>query len=162
MSNVSLTREPVRAADDERAALLRLKTLLDDTPVEELRLVGANGAEAPVPETTYRLLRELVTILVRGHAVRFETYPEELTLEQAADILNVSRRYFIELLERGEIPHITTEMGQRVHFGDLMSYKRRRDTERKAALQALTRMSQEWGLYDADYSFLVNDSNDRG
>jgi excisionase family DNA binding protein len=71
-----------------------------------------------------------------------------LTTQQAADFLNVSRPYFIRLLEQGAIPHTKTGSHRRVRLDDVLAYKRQRDAERRRALDDLVALSQEMGLYE--------------
>lgn len=58
----------------------------------------------------------------------------ELTTQEAADLLNVSRPHMIKLLERGEISYHKTGKHRRVRFADLMEYKTRRDTASEQAM----------------------------
>ena len=71
----------------------------------------------------------------------------ELTTQEAADLLNVSRPFLIGLLEDGQLPHHKVGTHRRVRFADLMTYKRRRDAESEEALRELTALSQEMKLY---------------
>ncbi|HZR43328.1 MAG TPA: helix-turn-helix domain-containing protein [Ktedonobacteraceae bacterium] len=73
---------------------------------------------------------------------------KELTTQEAADILNISKAYMIKLLEQGDIPFIKVGTHRRILLDDLMDYKQRRDASRKKSLAELTQMSQELGLYD--------------
>jgi excisionase family DNA binding protein len=71
----------------------------------------------------------------------------ELTTQEAADLLNVSRPFLIGLLEDGQLPHHKVGTHRPVRFADLMTYKRRRDAESEEALRELTALSQEMKLY---------------
>jgi len=74
----------------------------------------------------------------------------ELSLEEAADILNVSPIYLSGLLDSKAIPSSGAGRLRRVPLIDLIAYKRKRDAERRAALDELTAMSQEFGPYTGD------------
>jgi len=110
-------------------------------------LVGADGEAIELPPSAFRLLHGLVHQLARGRAVSLVPVEKELTTQQAADILNVSRPYLVQLLDQGEIPHFKTGRHRRVRFDDLMAFKERRDAERRTALRELTQLNQELGLY---------------
>jgi excisionase family DNA binding protein len=70
----------------------------------------------------------------------------ELTTQQAAEFLNVSRPYLIKLLESGQIPFRRVGTHRRIRFRDLRLYKSQDDLERRQA-DELTQLSQELGLY---------------
>lgn len=69
-----------------------------------------------------------------------------LSTQEAADILNVSHKYFLGLLAEGKIPFETGEAESRVLREDLRKYKTQREAESDAALDELMAQSQEWGL----------------
>jgi excisionase family DNA binding protein len=71
----------------------------------------------------------------------------ELTLQQAADLLDVSRAYVQRLLEEGMLPSTVVGRGCRIPLDDVVAFKRQRDQERRAALRELAQVSEDLGLY---------------
>lgn len=142
---------PLIADDRERQALDELDRLLYEASVAQaagaLKLEDATGRVAVVPDSALQALRQLIHHLASGRAVTLVPVGRELTTQEAADILNVSRPHLIKLLEQGDIPFARTGTHRRIQLSDLMAYKRRRDTQRHEALSRLTQMSQELGLY---------------
>ena len=72
----------------------------------------------------------------------------ELTTQEVADFLNVSRQYVVQLLDQGAIPHTKVGTHRRVRFGDLQAYKEIRDGQRRTVL---ARLSEDLGMYDDDF-----------
>lgn len=114
----------------------------------QAKLVGANGEKINIPEPIYQVLLQVVHAMASGKAISIIPQQQELTTQQAAEYLNVSRPYLIKLLEQGEIPHIKVGSHRRVRFDDLMNYKQQRDVKRDQLLTELTQMSQEAGFYE--------------
>ena len=84
-----------------------------------------------------------------NNAVRLVPVNRDLTTQEAADLLNISRPYLIKLLEEGVIPCAKVGTHRRIRLNDAMAYKQRRDTERQVALDQVTELNQEMGLCDA-------------
>lgn len=84
-----------------------------------------------------RLLVQLLGHLQKGDGVTFVPISKQLTTQQAADILNVSRPFLIKLLERGEIAFDKVGRHRRIRAQDLFAYKREREAERAAAMEEL-------------------------
>ena len=103
-----------------------------------------------VPEPAVRLVVELLRELGKGNAVTVVPFQAELTTQQAADILNVSRPYVVKLLEEGRIPYRTVGPRRRIRYVDLMAFKRDDDSYRKGVADELTREAVELGMYDDD------------
>jgi excisionase family DNA binding protein len=99
-----------------------------------------------VPREAAVLLAQILSLLANGQGVQIIPDNAELTTQQAADMLNVSRPYLIKLLEAGEIPYRTVGRHRRITFQDLREYKRRDDQHRRGVLDELAALSQELDL----------------
>jgi excisionase family DNA binding protein len=110
-------------------------------------LDGANGGETlAVPASAVRLFMHLLTEMSQGNAVTLIPTHAELTTQQAADLLHVSRPYVVKLLEEGKIPCRSVGKYRRVRFDDLMAYKRQDDDARAKVLDELAAEAQELGM----------------
>jgi excisionase family DNA binding protein len=124
----------------------RLAAMIDVKASPNVSISG--GAEAiELPASAARLLVELLAQMGQGNAVQVVPVHAELTTQQAADFLNVSRPYLIERLEAGELPFRKVGKHRRVRFEDVLRYKKRTDYESNRAMTELTALSQELGLY---------------
>jgi excisionase family DNA binding protein len=83
--------------------------------------------------------------MARGQGVQILPLHAELTTQQAADLLNVSRPYLIGLLERGEIDFRLVGRHRRVRFDSVMEYRRHDDLRRREAVDELSQLGQELG-----------------
>ena len=111
-------------------------------------LVSPSGEKVEFPDTLYEVLMRIVEIMSRGQAVTLVPDNQVVTTQRAATILGMSRPFFIKLLETGVMAHHRVGNQRRVYLGDVLNFARKRDEERKAALDRLTRHSRDMGLYD--------------
>ena len=109
---------------------------------EPVRLVVADGRELDLPSALLTLLTDVLEALGRGQGVSVLAQPAELTTQQAADLLGVSRPHLVTLLERGEIPFHRVGSHRRITLEDLLSYRRSRTERRSHQLDELARLSQ--------------------
>jgi len=143
---------PPTAADAQLAleSSRRLTQFLAARPKKALRvrIEPENEPEESIsiPVTAFRLLNSILTEMAKGNAVTLIPVHAELTTQQAADILNVSRPFLIEQLEKGVIPYRKVGTHRRVMFKDLMKYKQTMDHNRLKALEELSVIDQELGL----------------
>jgi len=112
-----------------------------------LRLVDdPQGRTIELPASSVVILVRVLEEMEKGNAVTILPVHAELTSQEAADLLNISRPSLIDLLERGEIPFRKVGTHRRVRFDDVMAYKRKADAARRAALEELAAYDQELGL----------------
>jgi len=93
------------------------------------------------------VLKEASRLLARDGAVAALPVDTQLTPSQAADILNISRHSVDQLLRHGILPSAKVGTRRRVTLSDLVAYKRRRDEQSRRALDELSELSQELGVY---------------
>ncbi|MBI1309675.1 helix-turn-helix domain-containing protein [bacterium] len=108
--------------------------------------VGDSDEVITVPAVAVELLTDILKEMAAGNAVTLLPVRAELTTQEAADLLNVSRPYLVRLLEDGKIPFQKAGTHRRILVSDLMAYRQTLDAERRAALQELTEEAQELGL----------------
>ena len=81
-------------------------------------LVAPDGGHIPLSDATFEVLAHVLDQLQHGKAVQLVVYDTELTTQQAADILNISRQYLIRLLDRDEIPYSRVGTHRRLRLDD--------------------------------------------
>jgi excisionase family DNA binding protein len=144
---------PVSAPPEQRADVQALFQLLDGIAhpsrrrAPKCQLVGPRGEAIPIPESVFYVLERVAEVLARGDAITVVPIGQELTTQQAADLLNVSRQYLVRLLDEGKIPFTKTGKHRRLRIEDVLTFKETRDKERKTALDKLTQLSEEFGGY---------------
>lgn len=118
--------------------------------VASLQLCVADQPSDPqvvaLPAPAVSLIREILTELANGHVVTVAAPHSELTSQQAADLLNVSRPYLVSLLEKRAIPFRRVGNRRRVRLSDVLAYRRREESERQRILDELTAEAEHLGL----------------
>lgn len=99
-----------------------------------------------IPAVAARLFENILMHLSQGNTATILPLQRELTTQQAADLLNVSRPYLIGLLDRCKIPYRKVGTHRRVYAKDIIDFKRSDDLKRSATLDALVKESQELDL----------------
>lgn len=107
---------------------------------------GRPGENIALPMPAFRLLKDILAEMAKGRGVTLLPVRSELTTQQAAELLNVSRPYLIGLLEEGKIPFRLVGRHRRVRLDDLTAYKHRDDDARRRVADELTADAQELGV----------------
>lgn len=111
-------------------------------------LVTRSGEKIEMPATVYTLLKKIVRCMALGQAVTLLPDRQVLTTQRAADILGVSRPFLVKLLESGVMAHHRVGNQRRVYLRDVLEYAKKRDEQRRVALDRLARDAYEAGLYE--------------
>ena len=138
--------QPRDAESAEIQELYRL-FLLQKAPA----LIGPDRESIPIPESIYNILLQVIGYMRQGKGVSVVPVMQELTTQQAANLLGVSRPFLIEILNRSEIPFHKTGTHRRIYLKDIMEYQKRRDLNRKRILGEIAKKAIAEGDYDTMY-----------
>lgn len=143
--------DPVSAEPEQQGELDALMQVLGRYARRQRRrdckLVGPDGETMVLPEAVFHVLARVVDVLAHGDAVSVVPVGKQLTTQQAANLLNVSRQYLVRLLEHGKLPHSKVGKHRRIRVDDVLAFKRQRDDTRKKALDQLSEMTEEFSGY---------------
>jgi len=112
----------------------------------EVKPDGGPDVSVSVPREAFDLFLEILGQMANGNAVTIVPVHAELTTQEAADMLNVSRPHLIELLSAGKIGFRRVGTHRRIRVSDLLAYRQADEAERKAALDELTQEAQKLEL----------------
>lgn len=135
--------EAILAKETGRILASRMQTA---DPLRLRMLDDPAKAIVNIPASAVRMLVRILEEMARGNAVTLIPVHAELTTQEAADMLNISRPSLIQLLDEGKIEFRRVGTHRRVRFEGLMAYKRRADADRRTALAELAAYDRELGI----------------
>lgn len=141
------TKDNLVAPDPADAEVLtRLRTEINEIYSEhgEARLLGPDGEMIGIPASAFEALRLAVDAMSKGQTIVLAPQEEELTTQQAADLLRVSRPHLIKLLDGGEISFHRVGTHRRVRLEDVLAFRGKRLLNRREKLDELTRLSEDF------------------
>jgi excisionase family DNA binding protein len=104
---------------------------------------NGNKESIELPMSAVRALADVLRQMAQGNAVTLLSSEAELTTQQAAGLLNVSRPFLVRLLDEGQIPSRKVGTHRRVRSRDVLAWKQRTDRARLRALAELQAQAQE-------------------
>lgn len=143
-------QERLPTADESHKAVLATQALVQlmdrATGNLSMRTIRNNNHEITIelPPAVSSLLLDLLMLIGKGEAVTLVPISAELTTQQAADILNVSRPFLVKLIEEQKIKCHKVGTHRRIKAEDVLAYKKQRDSAQDAALDELARLGQEY------------------
>jgi excisionase family DNA binding protein len=111
-------------------------------------LIGPDGTTMELPPSLHDVLLRVLEKMQEGKAVAVLPLLEELSTQAAADLLGISRQFFVRECEAGKLPFHHTGTHRRVLLKDLLEYKKKREQARREAIVRIARESEELGVYD--------------
>jgi excisionase family DNA binding protein len=133
----------VAAETDVAAARLLFEALNSGAARKKLSL-AIQGREVPIPASMIPALIEAAKLVSEGHAIGVVPTDEEISAQEAADILKVSRPYLLNLVKKGILPCRMVGAHHRIPVGAVIAYKRDQ-APRRRSLEALTAETQDLG-----------------
>ncbi|WP_284618529.1 helix-turn-helix domain-containing protein [Aquabacterium humicola] len=144
-TTLPLAREVAAAMQSQRALAAYLSTRVETQRIQIFD--DKNQAhQVELPTSALRLLVDILAELAEGNAVKVVPIHAELTTQEAADMLNVSRPHLVKLLETGALPFHKAGKHRRIRFADLMGFKAERDRASAEAMDDLAKQAQELRL----------------
>lgn len=138
------SHDPVAPSEDDTRLARESSRKLGPHARHALRVrIDGSDDVLELPALAVRLLVDLLAEMAAGNAVTVIPINAELTTQQAADLIGVSRPFLIEQLEAQRIPFRKVGTHRRIPFLDLMAYKQRMDAQRRKALDALAEQAQD-------------------
>jgi excisionase family DNA binding protein len=141
--------EPIQIAprdEQEMQQVSRLyRTLLHEPAAA---LISSGGERIELPPSLHDVLMRVVEKLQEGQAVVVMPLMEALSTQAAADLLGVSRQFFVRECEANKLPFYHTGTHRRVLLKDLLEYKKAREQARRQSIVRIARKSEELGDYD--------------
>jgi excisionase family DNA binding protein len=130
--------------------MMRLANFLEQHSAPAV-LVGPDGEQVPLPLPAYEALKRVVAAMERGASVSLEPIDRQLTTQQAATLLGISRNTLVRLLDEHELPfeRLGESRHRRLRLRDVLAYRDRKREERRSRLDEMTRQANDDGLYEA-------------
>lgn len=115
---------------------------------QQVAITSKDGTahQVEVPVSALRLLVDILTELGEGNTVKLIPVHAEMTTQEGADLMNMSRPTFIKLLDEGKIPFHRVGNRRKVKYMDVLEYKQELDRKRLQALDELSELDQSMGL----------------
>ncbi len=136
-------------AQQAKEALHALAPMVQQNCAKDFEMRSVNETHSVtvrVPQEAFDLFLDILGQMANGNAVTLIPIHAEMTTQQAADFLNVSRPYLIDLVEKGALPFRYVGTHRRIKFVDLADYKKQMEERSRVALEALAQEAQKLGL----------------
>jgi excisionase family DNA binding protein len=149
MVSLALKIPTPKDAEQAQAAIRELARLPRRRSARTIRVQPEGAREyvtVTVPTEAFELFLDILAQMANGNAVSIVPVHADLTTQQAADLLGVSRPFLVALLDEGKIPYRMVGTHRRVRAGDLLAYKERDAAYRRNAADELTAEAEKHGL----------------
>ncbi len=144
MATPAILPEIISAAADESG----LRAVARALEGRQAVLVDTENHRVSLPDPVYRVLLHALRFLERGEGVLILPSSQELTTQDAANMIGISRQYMVQLLEEDRIPFHKVGTHRRVYLRDLLEFRKKRDAGRRKMLDEIAQEAVADGVYD--------------
>ncbi|PPD17624.1 MAG: DNA-binding protein [Methylomonas sp.] len=144
MSAQKIVHLPTQAEAEQAKISSRTLAKYADADTTQLSLRASNGESDELTLTGHvlQILLDVLSEMSKGNAISLIPHHQEISTQDAANLLNVSRPFLVNLLEKGEIPFRKVGAHRRVLLTDILSYQEKTEKLRTQALDELADLSQ--------------------
>jgi excisionase family DNA binding protein len=137
--------KPNQLSAQQRHARKTLKSLKKERYSKDSvsLMISKDSSPIPVPSDAVEYLEQILEFMANGKPVKFIQDSQQLTTQQAADYMNVSRPHIVKLMETGVLPFTKVGKHRRIDFNDLHTYHTTQKERARKALQKLADSAQE-------------------
>ncbi|MEG3850760.1 helix-turn-helix domain-containing protein [Microcoleus sp. herbarium19] len=154
MNRQKILLDPILPTEEETITIklldkmLCLKTENGDSETLQVKLLEVGGEAIALPESLDQLLCQATHLMAAGKAVSLVPIEQDMTVEEAASLLNVSPEFVVKLLDDGEIPYGKSGNQRRISLASAIAYKQQRSVKRREIIKELAQFSQEEELHE--------------
>jgi excisionase family DNA binding protein len=145
VEEVGMSTFPVSIAESEGE---RVRELAQMMIRQRVALVGHDDQRHEIPDSVYRLLLSVLRIMQEGEALSIVPQMQELTTQRAANLLGVSRQFFVRLLDDERLSFHRTGTHRRVYLKDVLEFRKRQDQQRKGSIERIAKEEVAQRTYD--------------
>lgn len=133
---------------DQKVAIDSIKTLkLSKKNKATIKIEIADSGEViTIPTRAFKILRAVLENMAEGNSIAIIPSNSELTTQEAANILNISRPHLVKLLEGGKIPFSKVGSHRRIELKDIVAYENKISKQRRIRLNKLAKQAQKLNL----------------
>jgi excisionase family DNA binding protein len=148
MASETAIRQPITVTADDVQAAQQLAEAVRRLTGDGATLVTADGQHIQIAPVLLRAIQQLIAALAQGDDVTLVPSHHDVSLAEAATLLNVSQPFLFGLLDAGEMAAQGVGDDRRIPLREVVAYKERRYARGRENLAAALRVVQEAGVYD--------------
>jgi len=134
--------DEVHAAKESSRKLAPLSVGSKHTVQVHIAATGKHAQTVDLPTAAFQMLVRILTEMSQGNAVTLMPIHAQLTTQQAAELLGVSRPFIVKELKEGRIPYQKVGTHRRIAYRDLLAYKEQCRTHHDKAMDELVAQAQ--------------------
>jgi len=145
IQKITKSDQKIALSSIEMLTKSEIKAAKNKSNVVKLKIQGSDEL-VTIPLKALKLLTSILSNMAEGKSIALMPTDAEISTQQAAEILNVSRPHVIKLLEKGEIPYKKVGSHRRILLQDILEYESKFKKKRRKQLNKLAAEAQKLNL----------------